>query len=183
MGSRTFFSDLKKNASLKHISINIGIKNQIRGMKDLGLFWTSKMCIQHKVSIPQVWPEMYPLFLGCTDITDICCSYDTYTHIQYKHIISQWSCIRLESLQPWDCQSNTDNWCGRGCDNSQIWQVKCFYLQGKRVPACASVSVWVCVPYAVRKGGLSATYWCACIVVNNSSKRIQRWQLWCVWQF
>jgi len=49
--------------------------------------------------------------------------------------------------------------------------------------ACVRVSVWICVPYAVCQGGLSGTYWCAYIVVNNSSKRIQRWQLWCVWQF
>lgn len=52
------------------------------------------------------------------------------------------------------------------------------------VHTCArGVCVWVCVPYAVCQGGLSGTCWCACIVVNNSSKHIKRWQLWCVWQF
>lgn len=97
-----------------------------------------------------------------------------YTHIQYKHIISHWSCIRLESLQPRDCHSNTDNWCGRGCDNSQIWQVKCFYLQGKRVPACVRVCLclfgFVCHMQCAREGSLEhigvRTQWL--IIVANA---------------
>lgn len=105
-----------------------------------------------------------------------CCFYViSHTH---RRITSSWSCVRSESQQPLSCHSNTDTWCGRGCDGSEIWQVECFYLQENVcVFACVCVSVWLCVPYAVRLGGLSATYWCAYVVVNNSSKHIQRWQL------
>lgn len=83
--------------------------------------------------------------------------YKTYVQLLFrphthacKNTIPQRSCIRLESLQPGDCHSIADNWCGRGCDNSQIWQVKCFYLQAKHVCACARVHSRECICLGLR---------------------------------
>lgn len=107
------------------------------------------------------WMHIYKTYLMC--LWHIICT--------YRHITSHRSCIRLESRQPPQTVTQRQyNWCGRGCDNTRIWQVKCFYLQGMRVSVHLCVFGFVCHMQRAGEGSLEhigvRTWWL--IIVANA---------------
>lgn len=143
-------------------------------------------CMFYDVGIPEMYKtEAYSVCVGIY-IEYVHCFHviwktrKTSSHpadpVRDQSLRSSWTVTQTQMLDVGRAvkTQKSGNWNVFICRENQICVCVCM---------CMYVSVWVCVPYAACQAGLSGTYWCAYAVVNNSSKRVQRWQLWCAWQF